>query len=272
MKSLFGLFNQRRTLFLLLFYTLLSFILMALNDPFNLRGMRIAILQVMSVVNNIENKFVYLGNLEEKNRLLHKELLEVSIENLRIQESMLENIRLRRLLKFKEEKKIKVIAANVIGAGQEQTIKSLILDVGSNENVRKNLTVVTEKGLVGKILSAEPEQSHAQILLDRNTLVSVRLQKSREIGVLGWSGNLWLDLKYIPKDVIVEPGELVMTSGLSQIYPEGIKVGVVGEVNESKYELFKQIKVKPAVEFNRLEEVFVLLVSDTLEKQELAIE
>ena len=100
--------------------------------------------------------------------------------------------------------------------------------------------------------------------MDRNALVSARLQKSREIGVVGWSGNLWLDLYYIPKDVEVEPGEVVITSGLSRIYPKGIKIGVVAEVKEKEYELFKEIKVKPAVNFNQLEDVFVVLVNDTL--------
>jgi rod shape-determining protein MreC len=264
MKSLFGLVNERRTLFLLFFYILLSFVLMTLNDPFNIRGMKILVLQAMNMVKAIEYKFTYWHNLEQENSNLRQQLLEVSIENQRIQESMLENIRLRRLLKFKEENKINAVAANVIGFGQEQTIRSLILDVGTNEGINKNMVVVTEKGLVGKILQAEPEQSQAQILMDRNALVSVRLQKSRETGVVGWSGNLWLDLNYIPKDIVVEVGELVITSGLSQIYPEGIKVGVVGEVEENKYELFKKIKVKPAVEFNKLEEVFVLTSSDSL--------
>ena len=81
---------------------------------------------------------------------------------------------------------------------------------------------------------------------------------------MGWSGNLWLDLYYIPKDVEVEPGEGVITSGLSRIYPQGIKIGVVAEIEEKEYELFKKIKVKPAVNFNRLEDVFIVQVNDTL--------
>jgi rod shape-determining protein MreC len=140
----------------------------------------------------------------------------------------------------------------------------LILNVGSADSIQKNQAVLTEAGLVGKILDTEPKQALTQILMDRNTLVSARLQKSREIGVVGWSGNLWLDLYYIPKDVEVEPGEVVITSGLSRIYPQGIKIGVVAEINEKEYELFKEIKVKPAVNFNQLEDVFVVLVNDTL--------
>jgi rod shape-determining protein MreC len=160
----------------------------------------------------------------------------------------------------------------VIGTGQEQTIRSLILDVGSADGVVKNQTVVTEQGLVGKILVVESHQSITQILMDQNSLVSARLQKSREIGVVGWSGKLWLDLNYIPREVVIEPGEVVMTSGLSRIYPRGIKIGIVTEVAEVEYKLFKTIKLKPAVNFNNLEEVFVLFTQDSLLKSELSLD
>jgi rod shape-determining protein MreC len=67
--------------------------------------------------------------------------------------------------------------------------------------------------------------------------------------------------------VKVEPGENVVTSGLSSIYPEGIKIGVVAEVKENEYVFFKEIRIKPAVDFNRLEEVFVIVVPDSLEME-----
>jgi len=101
-----------------------------------------------------------------------------------------------------------------------------------------------------------------------NSLVSARLQRSREIGVVAWTGNLWLDLNYVPKDVTVEPGEVVLTSGLSRIYPAGIKIGVVAEVQDNEYELFKKIKINPAVNFNRLEDVFILISPDSLWEEE----
>jgi rod shape-determining protein MreC len=264
MKKVLGLFDQRRSLLLLSFYLMLCFILMAFNDPFKLRGIRIAILEGMSWVYSVQEKFSYLEDLQKRNKELHRQVLELSLENLQMQENMLENIRLKRLLKFKEESPFTFIPGTVIGFGQEQTIRSLVLNVGLDGGVRKNQTVVTEQGLVGKIVAVEPGESITQILMDRNSLVSARLQKSREIGVVGWSGNLWLDLNYIPKEVEVEAGEVVLTSGLSRIYPRGIKIGIVAEVKENNYELFKQIKIKPAVDFNQLEEVFVIQSADTL--------
>ena len=272
MNKILGLFGQRRTILLLVLYLLLSFLFMATNDPFILRGLRVAILQGIGWVTSVKNQFQYLQELEEENKILRKQLLEFSLSNQRMQEQLLENLRLRRLLKLKEESNFTYLPATVIGIGQEQTIRSLILNVGSADGVVKNQTVVTEQGLVGKILIVEPHESITQILMDQNSLVSARLQKSREIGVIGWSGNLWLDLNYIPRDVAVEPGEVVLTSGLSRLYPRGIKIGIVSEVAEVEYELFKSIKVKPAVNFNSLEEVFILFAQDSLLTNESSLE
>ncbi|MEJ2636180.1 MAG: rod shape-determining protein MreC [Calditrichia bacterium] len=264
MKNIFGLFSRRSSLLLLGFYIILSFVIMTFNDQFTLRGMRFTVLQVVSWVNSVENKFRVLGSVTEENKELRKKVIELSTANQRLQEIMIENIRLRRLLQLKRESNFNFMAANVIGLSQEQSVRSLILNVGSADSVRKNMPVVTDRGLVGKLLIVEPHQSIMQILMDRNSLVSARLQRSREIGVVGWSGNLWLDLNYIPRDIKVEPGEAVVTSGLSRIYPEGIKIGVVGEVQDNEYELFKTIKIKPAVEFNSIENVFVVLTPDSM--------
>jgi rod shape-determining protein MreC len=264
MRQFLGIFSQRRTVFLFIFFLFLSFIIMSFNDPFKLRGLRIAVLQSIAWTYSVSESFRHFSDLEKENQNLREKLLEASLQNQKLQEHMLENIRLKRLLMYKQESQYSFTPARVIGFGQEQTIRSLILNVGSADSIRKNQAVLTEAGLVGKILDVESDQAITQILMDRNTLVSARLQKSREIGVVSWSGNLWLDLYYIPRDIEVEPGEVVITSGLSRIYPRGIKIGVVAEVEEKEYELFKKIKIKPAVNFNRLEDVFIVMVNDTL--------
>jgi rod shape-determining protein MreC len=264
MNNILSLFSRRGSLFLLALYITLSVLLMNFNDPETLRGIRIVVMRAASWITSVEHKLVFLEHLQQENEVLRKRNLDLFMSNQRLQEVMIENIRLRRLLQFKREGNFKYISANVVGFGEEQTVRSLILNVGAVDSVRKNMAVVNDQGLVGKIYSVDTHQSIAQILMDRNTLVSARLQKSREVGVVAWSGNLWLDLNYIPKDIPVEIGESVITSGLSRIYPHGIKVGVVGEVKDDKYALFKEIKIKPAVNFNSLEEVFILVPADSL--------
>ncbi len=265
----FTLFSlKRNTLALLLFYVLLAFVIMNFNDGWALRSMRVGVLQVISWGARVQTAVKHLKNLSEENKRLKAQNLRLSINNLLLQEAVLENIRLRRLLSLKKRSEFRFVSATVIGKGQEQTINSLILDVGRQEGVRKNLPVVTSQGLVGKVIHVTSHRSIAQILMDRNSLVSARLQRSREVGVISWSGDPLLDLLYIPREVPVLKGEVVLTSGLSKIYPKGLKIGIVAEVKEDNYGLFKKIKVKPAVDFNRLEEVFVLLRSDSLETKE----
>lgn len=266
MKNVSRIFSRRTTVFLLGGYVIASFLLMNFNDALTLRGMRLVVLQVVAAVQSVENKIQYLQDQDEEVRKLRRQNLDLSLSNQKLQEVLIENIRLRRLLQFKTEKKYNYIAARVISRGQERTVSSLILDVGLREGVSKNMPVVTDAGLVGKISKVFTHQAQVQILMDRNTLVSARLQKSREIGIVGWSGNFWLDLNYIPRHVKIEPGENVITSGLSEIYPAGLKIGVVGEVTFKEHELFKNIKLKSAVNFNTLEEVFVLAPRDSLDQ------
>ena len=213
MRRYFGVFNQRRSLFLFLSYITLSFILMSLNDPFVLRGIRIVALQFISIADSFESKIERVSGLEEDNKILRKQLLEMSIKNQRLQEVMIENIRLKRLLNFKESSDYKIISAKVIGFGQEQTVQSLIINVGNADGLAKNMPVVTERGIVGKIFTVENNQSSVQILKDRNMLVSARLQKSREVGVIAWTGNIWLNLNYIPKEIEILNPDIIVTQG-----------------------------------------------------------
>ncbi|GAB4331010.1 MAG: rod shape-determining protein MreC [Calditrichia bacterium] len=264
MKNKLHIFSSSGSAFLFLFYLLLSLWLMQYNDVEALRNVRLIMLKLVAWENSMENKFALLQDRAQENKILRQKNLALAVENQRLQESLIENIRLRKLLQFKKDPAYRYISSRVIGYGAESAVQSIVLDVGKNEGIYKNYPVITPEGLVGKIILSEPEQSIAQILLDRNMLVSARLQKSREVGVVAWTGNFWLNLNYVPKHVAVEPGELVITSGLSRIYPKGIKIGVVAEVEEDQYNLFKRIKVKPAVNFNSLEEVFVLAPQDSL--------
>ncbi len=215
-------------------------------------------LQTIEWVHQIEETFRLRHHMSQEIEQLKAENFRLKMTALKLREVLIENSRLRRLLKLKEEGAYRVVAARVIGSGTEGGIRSLIISVGEQDSVRKNMPVVNADGLVGRVIATTPGQSIVQILMDHNSLVSARLQHSREAGVIAWSGNSWLDLLYIPKNIPVEKGEMVITSELSRIYPPGLKIGIVTTIKENKFDLFKEIRVKPAVNFNAVEEVFVI--------------
>ncbi len=251
-------FVTRKSVILLVLYILLSLSAMRINDPFALAGIRYALLQTAASVAEVKTKLRQWRSEARETERLKRELFRVRLENSQLKESLLENIRLKKLLKLKNNTKYSTIAAHVIGAGVEMGVESLLLDVGERQGVHKNMAVLCPEGLVGRIIAATPGQSIVQILMDPNSLVSVRAQKSRETGILSWKGNPWLNLLYVPKNIPVEKGELIVTSGLSRIYPPGIRVGIVSEIRKDKYNLFQQINVLPAVNFKALEDVFVV--------------
>jgi len=254
----------KKPIFLLLVYIVLSFFLMSVSETDPERFPRSLLLSVVETTDNMRQEFSYRTNLFEENESLRNKnfKLETEIQNLR--EVLAENARLRKMLELKEEKKATYIAGRIVGESVERRIRSLILDVGEEDGVRRNMAVVNPDGLIGKVLTVANGQSIIQQLVDHNSLVSVTLQNSREKGVVSWSGDSWLDLLYIPKNIPVSRGETVVTSGISQIYPPGIKVGVVTSVEEDEFNLFKSIRIKPAVNFNALEEVFLIVPDSSL--------
>jgi rod shape-determining protein MreC len=108
---------------------------------------------------------------------------------------------------------------------------------------------------VGKIINSEKNYSVCQILFDPNSRVSAKIQRNREFGIISWDGGNQLNLLYVAKTIKVHVGDVIVTSGMSQIFPENIKIGVVVDVSLENKGMFQSILVQPAVNFNRLEEV-----------------
>lgn len=198
-------------------------------------------------------------NLHEVNRELRIQNTELAYKNFQLQNALLENIRLRQLLEFRDQSKLEFIPARIIGSSPLSFVNGYLLAVTGGSPVRKNSAVVTAKGLVGKIIKVSSNKALCQILMGPNARVSVRIQRNRELGIVGWDGTAGLQLDHISNTIDVRVGDVLYTSGLSQIYPANIKVGVVAAVKKNNDALFQSIKVLPAVNFNSLEEVAIVL-------------
>lgn len=247
-----------KSFLLLLLYIFLSAVLMSFSDNNSLRGIRWAMLHAVEFTDSIKEGLIIRGNLEKQNEFLREENFYLHIANQQLRETVLENARLRKLLELQAVGKQEYITAKVIGWSTEPGIGSVILDTGEQDSVFKNQAVINADGLVGKVISTTSRQSVVQLLKDHNSFTSARLQNSRENGTISWKGGDALELNFIPKNIPVDLGEVVVTSGLSQIYPPQLKIGVVNYIRDDDHDLFKQIRIQPAVNFNALEEVFIL--------------
>lgn len=158
---------------------------------------------------------------------------------------------------------LNLTAAEVIGENPHDILNGYLLNAGSERGIYISAPAVTAEGLVGKIVNVDNDHSICQILLDPSSRVSAKIQRNRELGVIAWNGGNNLKLLYITKTIKVYVGDVIITSGMSQIFPENIKIGVVVQVSLDTKGLFQEILVKPAVNFNRLEEVQVQVKENT---------
>ena len=176
-----------------------------------------------------------------------------------------ENMRLQELLSLKERTAFHAVTARVIGRDASNWWKSLQIDRGSNDGLRKNMAVLNADGLIGKTISVTKGEARVLLLTDPNCKVSARLQNAREPGVAAgietsFSFSPRCVMNYVNRDAKITPGEPVISSGLGGVFPKGILLGTVTRAALNKQTgMYQDVEIKPAVDFHRLEEVVVIL-------------
>jgi rod shape-determining protein MreC len=192
---------------------------------------------------------------------LKAKLEKVEIQNQRLLEESHEVQRLRRLLNFKDSNSanINLIGCEIIGRSPSNWYKTVKIDKGTSDGIGVNMVAITPDGLVGRVVTVA--QTTAQILLitDREGAVGVVLQDSRTPGIVEGQGNNGaLYMTHIPYYSNVNKGEKVVTSQLSEIYPPGILIGKITKITSDPNGLDKTGTVNPAVNFDKLEEIFIV--------------
>ncbi len=255
MIRLLNFFIELRDAILFVLCLLLSLLLIVITDHDPAGPFRNVAYQVVGSFGGSIFKVGSYFRLEEEISQLRQENADLALMNTNLQDALLENIRLRKLLGFKEKATIDLIAAEVVGQNPHSVFNGLILNEGTNRGIQKDDAVLTADGLVGKIAVVDDDYAICQILLDRNARVSVRIQRNREQGIISWDGGAGFKLQHVAKTIEILPGDVVITSGFSQIYPPDIKVGIVTSVSTETDDMFQEIIVTPAVDFQNLEEV-----------------
>ena len=211
---------------------------------------------------NLWHDYFFLRGVRAENRELKEQIEQMTLEQVRLSEDATQAHRLQSLLAFKEQFIAKTVAAQVIGSSGSDLSRSIYIDKGENAGLKPDMAVITAGGIVGKVWLVYPSTSLVLMINDQSSGVGVFLEKSRLQGVLRGTPNGELILERVMSDEQVTPGEAVLSSGGDQIFPKGLPVGTVSKVGPGR-EMFLSIKVKPAADLSRLEEVLVVT-----EKQE----
>jgi rod shape-determining protein MreC len=214
-----------------------------------------------------------LRDLRQRNEELEAQNASLLLENVRLREIEVEASRLRDLLNFAQENlSFEIqgahVAGRVIAHDPSNLQRYLTLDVGQEEGVARNMPVVTDRGLVGRISEAGQGWSRVLLIIDPMSTVSALTQSTRASGSIEGQADASLVMRAIPQEDTVSVGDTVFTSGLGGNFPRQILIGQIIEAERKDYELYQTAIVQPTVDFDHLEAVLIITGFEPIEETE----
>lgn len=203
--------------------------------------------------------YLDLINIKKDNRLLQTENQELRAKLGSMTELEMENRRLNDLLGFKQKTSMVLLAAKIIGKDALNERNTIVINRGLEHGVRKNMAVLTVGGVVGYIFRPENLSSQIMMITDNYAAVDAIIQRSRARGIVEGHSRDTCRMHYLRRDDDVKEGDLVVTSGLNNIFPKGFPIGTVVTTRRRQYGMSQEVEVKPAINPLNLEEVFVVL-------------
>jgi rod shape-determining protein MreC len=259
LKKIIDFFLNRRLQISTLFLLFISFVIFVRTSHPAIRHLEI---WAGDVLEPVKEPVVWIQSLmkaRETNEILGRRLIHLSQEASRFASLMEENKRLRDMLNFKEQSNYELLSALVLSEGINKSVNSLLLNRGREDSVKINDPIINVDGLIGKVFWVGQNTSLGQLLIDPNSRLSVRIQPSGAKGILQWYGGNRFLIIDIPNTMAVEPGNLVVTSGFSDIFPGDLPVGVVTELSPAADGFTNQVFGNFLVNFNQIHEVFIIL-------------
>ncbi len=215
-------------------------------------------------ISNLVRSARDLRNLRQRNAQLQTEVDRLSVENARLIEVERENERLRQLLNFTRSNpwydyKAAAVVGHKIGEDTSNLLFSIFIDVGARDGVAMDMPVITDRGLVGRVVAVGPNVAEVLLLIDPASAVNTRVQNSRVTGIVRGHIDGGLVMERIPQGETISPGDIVLTSGLGGNFPDKLVVGQITEVSQRDSDMFQSARIRPTVDFGKLEEVMVIV-------------
>lgn len=259
---------RSRSPYYLFFFAAIPVLLILQNPQVSgsLRGFSFAIIKPFLVsADMIQNLFVsgregaghFWKTFHDQSKM-EARLNELESKVVLVKELERENERLKKLLAFKNTLAGKKIAARVIGWDATPWRKTMILDKGSKDGLKKEMAVVVAEGVVGRILEVGPVTARVILLLDPEARVGTITEQSRAQGIVAGDGSPKLHMEYLTLDSGVVVEETVITSGVGGIFPKGLRIGTIESISRDPDGLHLAAYIRPFVSFSKLEEVICL--------------
>lgn len=209
---------------------------------------------------NIILSIINLRNAQKENEKLKIELKEEKAINSVFESILKDNKALRQSLYFKEHNPyhFSLIPAEVISRSPASWLNSAIINKGALHGVKSGKAVISEKGLIGRIVEVYPSMSKILLITDSNSSVSGVLKRTNHIGIVSGIQGTTLIMKFIPHSADVKEKDLVVTSGISDFFPKGIPIGTILKIEKKDFDLFQNIEIESLEDSSKVNKLFVI--------------
>jgi len=238
--------------------SIISLLMISNGDTTKIGGFRA---YVLSSIGYIEDAFDFIPNpsvLISENKAVRDLNLSLSNELTRSRKSKIENEKLRKMLGFKETFEKNVIPAEVKGKNSINQRNYITINRGFDDSVRVGMVVRTDAGLVGTIIVANKKISLVNLIQNREVSIAGKIFRTSADGIVKWESGSKFKFKNIPEFYDVKKGDQIYTSNYSNKYPSDIPIGEITKVEKDHKTAFLNIEFDSYVNFNTLEQVFVI--------------
>lgn len=206
----------------------------------------------------IINKYLLLTNTSEQNIQLKKQIKMLEMQNAELMIKLSDYERITKSVEFDTQTTDDKIYAKVIADIKNDYSRLLLIDKGTDDNVQKYQAVVDYNGIIGQVIRTSKNSALVQLITDIAAKTPVIVAKNRQRALLEGNGRGNLLLKLIPREDDIRTGDKIISSNIISVFPNGYNVGEVISVYKNDFGWFREAKIKPASDLEKIEEVFVI--------------
>lgn len=203
--------------------------------------------------------YVFLFETRRDNLTLLEENRKLRSQIATYKELEQENSRLRRIFDFQVKNKLETLVAQVVAKDVSADFRAIRINRGADAGIQPDMAVLTPEGIIGRVLRTTANSADIVTLLDPLSGIDVIAERSRARGVVEGLSEDTCALRYALRTDDIQPGDILVSSGLGGVFPKGIPVGIVSRVNRKSFGITQDVEVRPTADFSKLEEIMVVL-------------
>ena len=264
------IWQEYKEYIILILLLVVSLITLSLNQKPGIKKVRAVAFGTFASVTSVFSNIINTAKIQSENERLREVNAELMLQVNRLREYGILNEQLKGLIGIKDTFNYPLIPAGIVSKSFNKSQSTITINVGESSGIKPGMPVINDQGLIGIIHSTSEDFAIARTLKNIDLKITVKDERSRVDGIMKWNGDD-LVIVDVPKTYDIEPGDRIISSDLSSIVPVPIPVGVVVGLSKVETGIFNEVKIKPFVDFVRVENVFIVGVVQSKQKNNLEL-